>query len=92
MSAWNGTKLSGFLLGFSVGGFPVVDLFEDVAMGGEELVVFGSSFASPGFLAEGTDVEHVFGAVDEEIEMKTAVEVRLARYRATAFVGAGEDC
>lgn len=56
MSGMNGTKLSGFLLGLSVGGFPVVDLFEDVAMGGEELVVFGSSFASPGFLAEGTDV------------------------------------
>jgi hypothetical protein len=52
----------------------VSDLFKDVAMGGEQLVVFGSSFASPGFLAEGADVEHVFGAVGEEFELETTVE------------------
>ena len=91
MPGLNGTKLSSLLLGFSVGVFSVSDLFEDVAMGGEQLVVFGSSFASPGFLTEGTDVENVFGAVGEEVEMEAAVEAWLARYRAKAFVGTGED-
>ena len=49
----NGTKLSGFLLGFSVGGFPVLDLFEDVAMGGEELVVFGLGLRARGSWRKG---------------------------------------
>ncbi len=60
-------------------------------MGGEQLVVFGFSFASPGFLAEGADVEHVFGAVGDELQMEAAVETWPAGYRTKAFVGAGED-
>lgn len=47
------------------------DLFKEVSMGGEQLVVFGSSFASPGFLVEGADLGQVFGAVGEEFDLET---------------------
>ena len=44
----NGTKLSGFAFGFSVGAFSVLVFFEDVPVGGEKSVVLGSSFACSG--------------------------------------------
>jgi len=40
-----------------------VNLFEDVTMGGEKLVIFGPSFEGSGFLPERANVEDVFSAV-----------------------------
>jgi len=45
----------------------VLDLFEDVAMTCEKLIVFGPSFERAGFSAEGADVQLMFGAGVEEL-------------------------
>ncbi len=52
----NGTDLSLFRSFLSIGAFAVPDLFKDVAMTCEKLIIFWPSLDRTGFLAEWADV------------------------------------
>ena len=68
----------------------MLDLFEDPSVAGEELVVFGSSFERAGFLAEGADVQDVFGAGVEKLIVELLFQARFSGDSAKSFVTAGQ--